>query len=130
MMLSMVLLGITFLAVGIIVRYLAKISVYDKSEQAVFSNEGLGDDHCVLVLQALLDAIGQTHMFIVKVLEHNLTGKIQTITTTKILSPEAPHPVADLEDEAIPPTSGDVLKTGSEESDPSNDVEDSCGDGI
>ncbi|KAL0664636.1 hypothetical protein Bca4012_101474 [Brassica carinata] len=95
-------------------QYLTKIVVYDKSEQAVFailgdagkeltgkhaselvakyfeSNEGLGANHLVPVLQALLDTIGHTHKFIVKVSDHNLTGKTQTITVTKILPPEAP----------------------------------------
>ena len=42
------------------------------------------------VPQALLDTIGQTHKFIVKVSDHNLTGKTQTITVTKILPPEVP----------------------------------------
>ncbi|CAN7132094.1 unnamed protein product [Brassica rapa subsp. narinosa] len=90
-------------------QYLTKISVYDKSEQAAFvilgdagkelsgkhaaelvatyyeSNEGVGADHCVPIPQALLDTIGQTRKFIVKVSDHNLSGKIQTITVTKIL---------------------------------------------
>nr|VDD33859.1 unnamed protein product [Brassica oleracea] len=97
-------------------QYLMRISVYDKSEQAVFvilgdagkeltgkhaaelvanyfeANGGVGADHCVPVPQALLDTIGQTRKFIVKVSDHNLTGKTQTITVTKILPPEAPLP--------------------------------------
>ncbi|KAF2534189.1 hypothetical protein F2Q70_00031516 [Brassica cretica] len=97
-------------------RYLTRISVYDKTEQAVFvilgdagkeltgkhaaelvanyfeANDGVGADHCVPVPQALLDTIGQTCKFIVKVSDHNLTGKTQTITVTKILPPEAPLP--------------------------------------
>ncbi|KAL0667024.1 hypothetical protein Bca4012_029728 [Brassica carinata] len=95
-------------------QYLTRISVYDKTEQAVFvilgdagkeltgkhaselvanyfeANDGVGADHCVPVPQALLDTIGQTRKFIVKVSDHNLTGKTQTITVTKILPPEAP----------------------------------------
>ncbi|KAF3504749.1 hypothetical protein F2Q69_00044643 [Brassica cretica] len=97
-------------------QYLTRISVYDKTEQAVFvilgdagkeltgkhaaelvanyfeANDGVGADHCVPVPQALLDTIGQTRKFIVKVSDHNLTDKIQTITVTKILPPEAPLP--------------------------------------
>ncbi|KAF2604777.1 hypothetical protein F2Q70_00026486 [Brassica cretica] len=97
-------------------QYLTRISVYDKSEQAVFvilgdagkeltgkhaaelvanyfeANGGVGADHCVPVPQALLDTIGQTRKFIVKVSDHNMTGKTQTITVTKILPPEAPLP--------------------------------------
>ncbi|CAN6847005.1 unnamed protein product [Brassica oleracea] len=90
-------------------QYLTMISVYDKSEQALFvilgdaqkeltgkhaaelvanyfeSNAGVGADHCVPVPEALLETIGQTRKFIVKVSDHNLTGKTQTITVTKIL---------------------------------------------
>ncbi|CAN7034612.1 unnamed protein product, partial [Brassica oleracea var. botrytis] len=97
-----------------VLQYLTRISVYDKTEQAVFvihgdagkeltgkhaselvanyfeANDGVGADHCVPVPQALLDTIGQTRKFIVKVSDHNLTGKTQTITVTKILPPEAP----------------------------------------
>ncbi|KAG2307220.1 hypothetical protein Bca52824_026968 [Brassica carinata] len=89
-----------------VAQYLTKNSVYDKSEHAVFvilgdagkeltwkhaaelvvnyfeSNEGVGADHCVPVPQALLDTIGQIRKFIVKVSDHNLTGKTQTITVT------------------------------------------------
>ncbi|CAF1907892.1 unnamed protein product [Brassica oleracea var. botrytis] len=56
------------------------------------ANGGVGADHCVPVPRALLDTIGQTRKFIVKVSDHNLTGKTQTITVTKILPPEAPLP--------------------------------------
>ncbi|KAH0878906.1 hypothetical protein HID58_066300 [Brassica napus] len=116
-----------------VAQYLTRISVYDKSEQAVLSflsNEGVGADHCMSVPHALLDTIGQTHKFIVKVSDHNLTGKTQTITVTKILPPEAPHPIAPLEEDAIPVTSDDILKTGSEESGPSRGFEDSAGDRV
>ncbi|KAL0678893.1 hypothetical protein Bca4012_006874 [Brassica carinata] len=77
-----------------VAQYLTKISVYDESEQAAFvvlgdagkeltgkhaselvvsyfeSNAGVDADHCVLVPQALLDAIGQKRRFIVKPIEH------------------------------------------------------------
>ncbi|KAL0671121.1 hypothetical protein Bca4012_033825 [Brassica carinata] len=125
-------------------KYLTRISVYDKSEQAVFvilgdagkeltgkhaselvaryfeSNEGVEADHCVPVPQALLDTIRQTHRFIVKVSDHNLTGKTHTITVTKIFPPEAPHPT----------TSNDILKTGSEESSACKGFGDSAGDRV
>ncbi|CAG7883495.1 unnamed protein product, partial [Brassica rapa] len=89
----------------------AKISVYDNNEQAVFvllgeagrelsgkhaaevvdsyfeANQNLGADHQIPVAEALINTIGQTHKFSVKVSDHNLTGKTQTITVTKILSP-------------------------------------------
>ncbi|KAH0893752.1 LOW QUALITY PROTEIN: hypothetical protein HID58_056181 [Brassica napus] len=100
-----------------VAQYLTKISVYDESEQAVFvvlgdagkeltgkhaselvasyfeSNAGVDVDHCVPVPQALLDAIGQKRRFIVK---------IQTLTVTKILPPEAPQPIEHLEEKANP----------------------------
>ena len=78
----------------------------------------MGADHCVPVPQALLDTIGQIRKFIVKVSDHNLTGKTQTITITKILPPEAP----------LPATSDGVSKTGGEESGPSGGFGDSAGD--
>ncbi|KAG2293218.1 hypothetical protein Bca52824_039887 [Brassica carinata] len=119
--------------------YLTKISVYDKSEQAVFvilgnagkeltgkhaaeliANffEGAGADHCVPVPQDLLDTIGQTRKFIVKVSDHNLKGKTQTITVTKILLPEAP----------LPATSDDIPTTRGDGSAPSSGFGDPAGD--
>ncbi|KAG5390078.1 hypothetical protein IGI04_031619, partial [Brassica rapa subsp. trilocularis] len=93
-------------------QYLAKISVYDNEDQASFvllgdaghelsgrkaselvasyfeANENVEDDHLVPVPQALIDTIGQTRKFIVKVSDHNLTGKTQALTVTKVLTPE------------------------------------------
>ncbi|WZZ89290.1 hypothetical protein YC2023_117869 [Brassica napus] len=123
-------------------QYLTKISVYDKSEQAVFvilgnagneltgkhaaelvanyfeSNEGAGADHCVPVPGALLDTIGQTRKFIVKESDHNLKGKTQTITVTKILPLEAP----------LPATSDDIPTTMGDGSAPSSGFGDAAGD--
>ncbi|CAN7065995.1 unnamed protein product [Brassica rapa subsp. trilocularis] len=125
-------------------QYLTKISVYDKSEQAAFvilgnagkeftgkhaaelvanffeSNEGAGAgaDHCVPVLQALLDTIGQTRKFIVKVSDHNLKGKTQTITVTKILPLEAPLPATS---DDIPTTVGDGSASSNGFGDPAGD---------
>lgn len=48
----------------------------------------------VPVPQALVDTIGQTHKFIVKVSNHNLTGKTSALTVTKVLPIEAPAPPA------------------------------------
>ena len=42
----------------------------------------------VPVPQALIDTIGQTRKFIVKVSDHNLTGKTQALTVTEVLTPE------------------------------------------
>ncbi|KAL0762925.1 hypothetical protein Bca101_079076 [Brassica carinata] len=125
-----------------VAQYLTRISVYDKSEQAIFvilgdagkdltgkhaaelvanyfeTNGGVGVDNCVPVPQALLDTIGQTRKFIVKVSDHNLTAKTQTITVTKILPPEVPLPVS----------SDGISKTVSDESGLSNVFEDAVGD--
>ncbi|CAH8381917.1 unnamed protein product [Eruca vesicaria subsp. sativa] len=92
-----------------VAQYLSKISVYDKKDQAVFvflsdagqeltgkkaaelvesyyeANESVCADHIVPVPQALIDTVGQTRKFIVKVSKHNFTGKIQTFTVTKVL---------------------------------------------
>ncbi|CAN6998025.1 unnamed protein product, partial [Brassica oleracea var. botrytis] len=51
------------------------------------ANQNLGAYHQIPVPEALINTIGQTHKFSVKVSDHNLIGKIQTITVTKILSP-------------------------------------------
>ncbi|KAL0788488.1 hypothetical protein Bca101_004734 [Brassica carinata] len=56
-------------------------------EGIVTANQNLGADHQIPVPEALINTIGQTHKFSVKVSDHNLIGKIQTITVTKILSP-------------------------------------------
>ncbi|KAG2288064.1 hypothetical protein Bca52824_047668 [Brassica carinata] len=137
-----------------VAQYLTKISVYDKSEQAVFiilgdvgkeltekhaselvanyfeSNEGLGADHSVPVPQALLDTIEHTHKFVVKVSDHNLTEKTQTIIVTKILLPEAPLAITHLEEGAISAVSDDGLKTGGDESSPSIGFEHSADDRV
>ncbi|KAH0906081.1 hypothetical protein HID58_037908 [Brassica napus] len=122
-------------------QYLTKISVYDKSEQAAFvilgnagkeftgkhaaelvanffEGAGAGADHCVPVLQALLDTIGQTRKFIVKVSDHNLKGKTQTITVTKILPLEAPLPATS---DDIPTTVGDGSASSNGFGDPAGD---------
>ncbi|KAH0916103.1 hypothetical protein HID58_030549 [Brassica napus] len=105
-----------------VAQYLAKISVYDNNDQAVFvllgdsghelsgkkaselvesyfeANEDEGSDHLVPVPQALIDTIGQTRKFIMKVSTHNLTGKTQTLTVTKVLTPEDPDIGVNLEE--------------------------------
>ena len=40
--------------------------------------------------QALIDTIGQTRKFVVKVSKHNLEGKTQALTVTKVLPLEVP----------------------------------------
>ncbi|CAN6822537.1 unnamed protein product [Brassica oleracea] len=98
-----------------VAEYLTNISVYDNNDHArfvllcdagrdltgklaselvesyfeVFTNL-VGDDAMVPVPQALVDTIGQTRKFVVKVSKHNLEGKIQALTMTKVLPLEAP----------------------------------------
>ncbi|KAH0872604.1 hypothetical protein HID58_069966, partial [Brassica napus] len=91
-----------------VAEYLTKLSVYDNDDQAFFvligdtgreltgkpaselvesyyeTNENVGDDHVIPVPQALLGTIGQIHKFIVKVSKHNLEGKTQALTVTKM----------------------------------------------
>ncbi|KAF2617517.1 hypothetical protein F2Q68_00040563 [Brassica cretica] len=102
--------------------YLTKLSVYDKNDHASFvllgdagfdlsekkasalvesyfeANESVGDDHVVPMPQALIDTIGQTRTFIIKISQHNLDGKTQALTVTKVLSPEVPAPEGIIEE--------------------------------
>ncbi|CAN6818252.1 unnamed protein product [Brassica oleracea] len=102
-------------------QYLTKLSVYDNNDQAVFvilgearreltgkqaselvesyfeanesMGESMGDDHLIPVPQTLVDTIGRTYRFIVKVSDRNLKGQIHTLTVTKVLPLDAPEPV-------------------------------------
>ncbi|WZZ48229.1 hypothetical protein YC2023_048336 [Brassica napus] len=127
-----------------VAQHLTRINVYDKSEQAVFvilgdagreltgkhaselvaryfeCNEGVEADQCVPVPQALLDTIGQTHKFIVKVSDHNLSGKTQIITVTKVFPQE----------HSVPSTSDDVLKSVREESSPIRGLDGTVGERV
>ncbi|CDY27646.1 BnaA09g27610D [Brassica napus] len=126
-------------------QFLAKISVYDKSDQAFFfllgdagheltgkkaselvesyfeANESVRDDHIVPVPQALSDTIGQTRKFIVKVSNHNLTGKTQSLTVTKVLHSDDPELEGELEEDVIIPAAQKTLDDGGAEDDPSMD---------
>ncbi|KAF8052063.1 hypothetical protein N665_1615s0007 [Sinapis alba] len=114
-----------------VAEYLTKLSVYDINDHATFvflgdagreltgkkaselvesyfeANEVVGDDHVVPVPQALIDTIGQTHKFIVKISDHNLTGKTLALTVTKVLPPEAPAPEGNLEKHVIVPVANE-----------------------
>ncbi|WZY86226.1 hypothetical protein YC2023_032610 [Brassica napus] len=125
-------------------QFLAKISVYDKSDQAFFFLLGdagheltgkkaselvesyfevisVRDDYIVPVPQALSDTIGQTRKFIVKVSTHNLTGKTQSLTVTKVLPSDDPELEGELEEDAIIPVAHKTLDDGGAEDDPSMD---------
>ncbi|CAN6885386.1 unnamed protein product [Brassica oleracea] len=62
------------------------------------ANEGAVDGHVVLVPQALIDTIGQTRTFVIKISNHNLEGKTQALTVTKVLPLEVPALGCDLDD--------------------------------
>ncbi|KAG2270616.1 hypothetical protein Bca52824_065171 [Brassica carinata] len=94
---------------------------YMKQEDAR-ANENVGDDHLVPVPQALIDTIGQTRKFIVKVSNHNLTGKTQTLTVTKVLTPEDPEVEDNLEGNMIVPEAQEILQKGVADDDPSTCV--------
>lgn len=53
----------------------------------------------VPVPQIMIDTIGQTRRFIVKISSHNLTGKTQTLTVMKVLPLEAPAPASKVEED-------------------------------
>lgn len=76
------------------------------------------------VPQALIDTIGQTHKFLVKVSKHNLQGLTQSITVTKVVRPEAPA------DNTNAPKSAEILEPVSEECGPSMGIGDSSSEGI
>ncbi|KAH0873094.1 hypothetical protein HID58_070456, partial [Brassica napus] len=94
--------------------YLTKLSVYDNNDHASFvllgdagreltgmkaselvesyfeANESVGDDQVVPVPPSLTDSIGQTRTFVIKVSKHNLDGKTQSLTVTKVLPLKVP----------------------------------------
>ncbi|CAN6852003.1 unnamed protein product [Brassica oleracea] len=96
-----------------VAEYLTKLSVYDNNDQARFvllgdagreltgktaaelvanyfeANVDVDEDHVISVPQDLIGTIGQTHKFVIKVSKHNLEGKTQALTVTKVLTPDA-----------------------------------------
>lgn len=85
-------------------------------------NEKVEDDHFVPMPQALIDTIGQTRKFIVKVSDHNLTGKTQTLTVTKVLTPEIQEVEGNLEENMIVPEAQETLQKGVADDEPSTCV--------
>ncbi|CDY60774.1 BnaC05g50090D [Brassica napus] len=126
-----------------VAQYLTKISVYDNDDQASFvllgdaghelsgkkaselvedyfeANEDVGGDHLVPVPQALIDTIGQTRKFVVKVSKHNLTGQTQSLTVTKVLTLEVPEVEANLEGNVAVPDTRETLDKEDADDDPS-----------
>ncbi|CAF2041297.1 unnamed protein product, partial [Brassica rapa] len=135
----------------------AKISVYDKSDEAVFvllgdASRELTGKHAselvsnhfeangnkengfeVPVPQALLNTIGQTHKFNV----NTLSGRTRVITVTKVLSPSAPPSTQDPVADQISGSGNGTLATGDDVIEPSKSPQDSAevwlkrmGDGV
>ena len=92
------------------------------------ANESVGDDHLVPVPQALINTIRKTRKFIVKVSNHNLTGKTKSLTLTKVLTPEAPELEGDLKENVIVPDAQETLQKGVAEDGPSTGFEESDGE--
>ncbi|KAF8106018.1 hypothetical protein N665_0148s0006 [Sinapis alba] len=100
-----------------VAKYLAKISVYDNNDHAQFvllgnagteltgkpaaelvdsyfeANQDVGAGHYMPAPQVLIETVGQTYKFKLKVSDLNLTGKIQALTVTKIVSADAMPPL-------------------------------------
>ncbi|KAL0751454.1 hypothetical protein Bca101_033457 [Brassica carinata] len=136
-----------------VAQYLAKIYVYDNDDQACFvllgdagqeltgkkaselvdsyfeANENMRDDHLVPVPQALINTIGQTRKFIVKVSTHNLIGKTQSLTVTKVLIPEDPEIEGNVENVTVPDAQK-ILQNGVAEDGPSTRFEESGGERV
>nr|VDD12969.1 unnamed protein product [Brassica rapa] len=126
-----------------VAQYLTKISVYDNDDQASFvllgdaghelsgkkaselvedyfeANEDVGGDHLVPVPQVLIDTIGQTRKFVVKVSKHNLTGQTQSLTVTKVMTLEVPEVEANLEGNVAVPDTRETLDKEDADDDPS-----------
>uniref|UniRef100_M4FEV4 Replication factor A C-terminal domain-containing protein n=1 Tax=Brassica campestris TaxID=3711 RepID=M4FEV4_BRACM len=109
--------------------YLTKLSVYDNNDYASFvvlgddgqeltgkkasglvesyyeAYEGALDGHVVPVPQALINIIGQTRTFVIKISKHNVEGKTQSLTVTKVLPLDGQALGCDLAaDVAVSPT--------------------------
>ncbi|KAL0855178.1 hypothetical protein Bca101_060330 [Brassica carinata] len=80
-----------------VAQYLAKLSVYDHKDQAFFvllgdAGEELTGKKAAELVESYYEANDGTRTFIVKISTHNLDGKTQTLTVTKVLPLEAPAP--------------------------------------
>ncbi|XP_048604711.1 uncharacterized protein LOC106383393 [Brassica napus] len=134
--------------------YLTKLYVYDNNDYASFvvlgdagheltgkkasglvesyyeANEGAVDGHVVMVPQAMIDTIGQTRTFVIKISNHNLEGKTQALTVTKVLPLEVPALGCDLDDIVVVPPTAVTLETGNREEGSSILNEEHADDGL
>ena len=62
--------------------------------------------------QALIDTIGQERTFIIKISNHNLEGKTQSLTVTKVLPLEVPALGCDLDANVVVPPTAVALGIG------------------
>ncbi|CAN7076561.1 unnamed protein product [Brassica oleracea var. botrytis] len=88
------------------------------------------DGHVVPVPQSLIDTIGQTRTFVIKISNHNLEGKTQALTVTKVLPLEVPALGCDLDDIVVVPPTAVTLETGNREEGSSNVNEEHAADGV
>ncbi|KAG2307673.1 hypothetical protein Bca4012_083334 [Brassica carinata] len=119
--------------------YLTKISVYDNNDLASFvllgdagrdltgkkaselvesyyeANEGVGDGHVVPVPQAMIGAIGQERTFVIKISKHNLEGKTQALTVTKVLPLQVPAPGRGSDENVVVTLTAVTLEGGNQE---------------
>lgn len=84
----------------------------------------------VPVPQALISTIGQSRKFIVKISEHNLAGKTQALTVTKVLPIADPEDESDLAETEALPDANESLQKGGTESGPSGGYEESDGERV
>ncbi|CAH8360549.1 unnamed protein product, partial [Eruca vesicaria subsp. sativa] len=109
--------------------YLTKLSVYDNNDHASFVL--LGDAGLVLIgkqaselvesyVEIITDlSIILSRKFILKVSNYNLTGKTQSLTVTKVLTPKAQASEGDLGENVVAPAAEETLHMGKHEDGPS-----------
>ena len=103
--------------------------VYLRLFKFVQANEAV-DGHVVPVPQSLIDTIGQTRTFVIKISNHNLEGKTQALTVTKVLPLEVPALGCDLDDIVVVPPTAVTLETGNGEEGSSIVNEEHADDGV
>ncbi|KAH0909840.1 hypothetical protein HID58_033161 [Brassica napus] len=78
------------------------------------ANADIGVDQEVPVPEALINTIGQRHKFYVKLTEHNLSGKTQALTVTKILPLDTPTETETSAGNSIAATPNEPFQTGND----------------
>ncbi|KAG2286814.1 hypothetical protein Bca52824_046418 [Brassica carinata] len=96
-----------------VAEYLTKLSVYDNNDQAHFVL--LGDVGRELTGKTAAELVANYFEFVIKVSKHNLEGKTQALTVTKVLTPDAPV-LEDNVEENVDDESADERKEVADES--------------